>query len=131
MRTFAALSVCVLIAVVLFQERSSAVPTTRLVSPPLAFNANQRLVCDVTNADTTAHTVHVQFYDSTGTVVSGNPPLPVPAHGSTGVSFPPGAGASHCEITADGRRDDFRASLYVIDTTVAVQPLVVAAIPFN
>ena len=128
MRMLSAVIVCTLM-IVLGAQTGSAVPLVRLVSPALAINANQRLECTVVNTDDSAHQVTIKFYDSNGTVVSGNPPQLVASKGSAGLSFPPGFGANHCEITTEGRAEWYRASIDVIDTTALVQPAVVIALP--
>lgn len=117
------------IVTIFVAQTGSARPLVRLASPSVEFNANQRLKCSVVNTDASAHAVTIAFYDSSGTVVSGNGPVLVAPRGAASLSFPPGFGANHCEITAEGRANWYRASIDVIDTTAAVQPLVVVALP--
>ncbi len=114
-RTLLAVSACALF-VMLATQTSSAVPRVHLVSPAIGPGPVSYLECQVTNMDDSSHTAEIKFYDSTGTLVSGNPPQTMPPHGSAGLSFPPGFGANHCEITADGRPEFFRASIDVLTT---------------
>ncbi len=130
MRTLTAIVACVVV-MILAAQSGSAAPRVRLVSPALSINANQRLECTVVNTDSSPHEITITFHDSNGIVVSGNPPQTAAANGTVGLSFPPGFGANHCEITTDGRAEWYRASIDVIDTTAVVQPQVVVALPIQ
>jgi hypothetical protein len=131
MRKLAIVTFAVLGLVLLLQSGSKAAPRTQLVSPVLAINSDQRLECNVVNTDDSPHTVLIAFFDSNGAAVSGNPAQVVPAHGSFGLSFPFGFGANHCEITADGHAESYRASIDILDTTAVNQPHVLVALPIQ
>ena len=99
--TLLAVSACALF-VMLSTQTSSAVPRVHLVSPAIGPGPVSYLECQITNMDDSSHTADIKFYDSTGALVSGNPPQTMPPHGSAGLSFSPGFGANHSRSPSTG-----------------------------